>query len=61
MKPKEDQMNQPGDGAFLMEAVDLCSRECGELLAPIPGEQWTCVLPEKHLTEGHMAEDGTSW
>lgn len=44
-----------------MELADQYWTRCGDLLAPIPGESWRCVLPENHSAEGHMAEDGTSW
>jgi hypothetical protein len=43
------------------ETVALNEHRCGDVLAPIPGERWTCVAVAGHGVESHIAEDGTRW
>ncbi|GAA5173387.1 hypothetical protein GCM10023321_74790 [Pseudonocardia eucalypti] len=45
----------------LTELAEQFGTPCGDRLAPIPGESWRCVLPERHGDDGHLAEDGTAW
>lgn len=52
---KVDELNR------LSELLENAEGTCGENLAPIPGESWTCVLPKAHYFGDHLAEDGTCW
>jgi len=34
---------------------------CLAVLAPIPGEEWTCAMSADHGRTAHCAADGTQW
>jgi hypothetical protein len=55
-------MESAGEISLFEKLAEQYRDPCGEVMAPIPGQSWRCVLPDNHdRIEGHLAEDGTAW